>query len=82
MVNAEFFDALEQLEKETGKFISVGYQLNYSRDVLARQAGLLRDTFPGFDFLFSVKANPFPPVMRALAALASTSLARAMPMAS
>ena len=41
----------------------------YSRDVLARQAGLLRDTFPGFDFLFSVKANPFPPVMRALAAL-------------
>ena len=41
----------------------------YSRDVLARQATLLRDTFPVFDFLFSVKANPFPPVMRALAAL-------------
>lgn len=41
----------------------------YSCDVLARQAALLRDTFPGFDILFSVKANPFPPVLRALAAL-------------
>ena len=41
----------------------------YSCDVLARQTGLLRDTFPGFDILFSVKANPFPPVLRALAAL-------------
>ena len=41
----------------------------YSCDVLARQTGLLCDTFPGFDILFSVKANPFPPVLRALAAL-------------
>ena len=41
----------------------------YSRDMLARQAALLHDTFPGFDILFSVKANPFPPVLRALAAL-------------
>ena len=41
----------------------------YAHHVLAQQAALLRDTFPGFDILFSVKANPFPPVMRALAAL-------------
>lgn len=37
---------LEQLEKETGKFISVGYQLNYSRDVLALKQDILDDRFP------------------------------------
>lgn len=36
---------LEQLEKETGKFISVGYQLNYSRDVLALKHDILDDHF-------------------------------------
>ena len=36
---------LEQLEKETGKFISVGYQLNYSRDVLALKHDILDDRF-------------------------------------
>ena len=36
---------LEQLEKETGKFISVGYQLNYSRDVLALKQDILDDRF-------------------------------------
>ena len=41
----------------------------YSSEVLTRQAALLHDTFPGFDILFSVKANPFPPVLRALAGL-------------
>lgn len=37
---------LEQLEKETGKFISVGYQLNYSRDVLALKQDILDDRLP------------------------------------
>lgn len=36
---------LEQLEKETGKFISVGYQLNYSRDVLALKKDILDGRF-------------------------------------
>lgn len=36
---------LEQLEKETGKFISVGYQLNYSRDVLALKQDILDGHF-------------------------------------
>ena len=36
---------LEQLEKETGKFISVGYQLNYSRDVLALKQDILDGRF-------------------------------------
>ena len=41
----------------------------YSRDILTAQAEQLRRTFPGFDILFSIKANPFPPVLQALAAL-------------
>ena len=36
---------LEQLEKETGKFISVGYQLNYSRDVLTLKQDILDGRF-------------------------------------
>ena len=36
---------LEALEKETGKFISVGYQLNYSRDVLALKQDILDGKF-------------------------------------
>lgn len=32
---------LEELERQTGKFISVGYQLNYSRDVLALKQDIL-----------------------------------------
>ena len=41
----------------------------YSHDKLAAQAATLREMFPAYDFLFSVKANPFPPVVKALAAL-------------
>ena len=41
----------------------------YSREILTAQAETLHRTFPGFDILFSVKANPFPPVIRHLAAL-------------
>ena len=31
----------------------------YSREILTAQAETLHRTFPGFDILFSVKANPF-----------------------
>lgn len=41
----------------------------YSRKRLTEQARLLQSTFPGFDILYSVKANPFPPVVQALAEL-------------
>ena len=36
---------LEELERQTGKFISVGYQLNYSRDVLALKQDILSGKF-------------------------------------
>ena len=39
----------------------------YEYDVMARQAAVLRETFPRYDILFSIKANPFPPVVKALA---------------
>ncbi|MBQ0037442.1 MAG: pyridoxal-dependent decarboxylase [Clostridiales bacterium] len=38
----------------------------YSYETLAQQAAKLREVFPAYDFLFSVKANPFPPVVKAL----------------
>lgn len=41
----------------------------YEYDVLRRQTELLQQTFPQYDLLYSVKANPFPPVVRALAEL-------------
>lgn len=40
----------------------------YDYEVLKAQALKLKEVFPAFDFLFSVKANPFPPVVKALAA--------------
>ena len=36
---------LEELERQTGKFISVGHQLNYSRDVLALKQDILSGKF-------------------------------------
>lgn len=39
----------------------------YSLEKLTAQAAKLHEVFPDFDFLFSVKANPFPPVVSALA---------------
>ncbi len=39
----------------------------YEYDVMARQAAVLKETFPRYDILFSIKANPFPPVVKALA---------------
>ena len=41
----------------------------YDGKIIAEQAEVLRDTFPGFDILFSVKANPFPPVLKKMASL-------------
>ena len=41
----------------------------YEYDVLRQQTETLRRTFPQYDLLYSIKANPFPPVVRALAAL-------------
>ena len=38
----------------------------YEYDVMAYQAAVLKQTFPRYDILFSVKANPFPPVVKAL----------------
>lgn len=41
----------------------------YEYDVMKAQVETLRQTFPQYDLLYSIKANPFPPVVRALAAL-------------
>ena len=38
----------------------------YEYDTLRGQAETLHTVFPDFDFLFSVKANPYPPVLKAL----------------
>ena len=38
----------------------------YEYDVMAHQAAVLKQTFPRYDILFSIKANPFPPVVKAL----------------
>ena len=39
----------------------------YSYETLTAQAALLHEVFPAYDFLFSVKANPFPAVVKTLA---------------
>ena len=41
----------------------------YEYDVMKAQVETLRRTFPQYDLLYSIKANPFPPVVRALAGL-------------
>ena len=41
----------------------------YEYDIMKAQVETLRQTFPQYDLLYSIKANPFPPVVRALAAL-------------
>ena len=41
----------------------------YEYDVLRQQTALLRRALPRYDLLYSIKANPFPPVVRALAGL-------------
>lgn len=41
----------------------------YEQQIIRRQVDILRETFPRYDLLYSIKANPFPPVVRALAAL-------------
>ncbi len=41
----------------------------YEYDVMKRQVETLRGIFPGYDLLYSIKANPFPPVVRVLAGL-------------
>ena len=38
----------------------------YEYEALRAQAETLHSVFPDFDFLFSVKANPYPPVLKAL----------------
>ena len=42
----------------------------YEYDIMKAQVETLRQTFPQYDLLYSIKANPFPPVVRALAASA------------
>lgn len=39
----------------------------YRWDMLRRQTDELRRVFPSYDLLYSIKANPFPPLVRALA---------------
>lgn len=39
----------------------------YEYEVLTQQVRTLQQTFPRYDLLFSIKANPFPPVVKALA---------------
>lgn len=41
----------------------------YDGKRISAQAAILRQTFPDFMVLFSVKANPFPPVLKKMAAL-------------
>ena len=41
----------------------------YEGKKIAAQAEILRNAFPAFALLFSVKANPFPPVLKKMAAL-------------
>lgn len=41
----------------------------YDGKVISEQASILHETFPGFCFLFSVKANPFLPVLKKMASL-------------
>ena len=36
----------------------------YRQDLMERQAEILRSSFTEFDFLYSLKTNPFPPVIR------------------
>ena len=41
----------------------------YDGRSISAQADILRNAFPDFTLLFSVKANPFPPVLKKMAAL-------------
>ncbi len=41
----------------------------YDGACIAQQADILKTTFPDFSILFSVKANPFPPVLKKMASL-------------
>ena len=41
----------------------------YDGSILSEQASILHKTFPAFDILFSIKANPFPPLLKKMASL-------------
>lgn len=41
----------------------------YDGKVISEQASILKSSFPDFEFLFSVKANPFPPVLQKMNSL-------------
>lgn len=41
----------------------------YDGKIISEQASLLKKTFPDFGILFSIKANPFPPVLKKMASL-------------
>ncbi|WP_458407841.1 hypothetical protein [Anaerotignum sp.] len=41
----------------------------YDGKVISEQASILKNTFPGFGILFSIKANPFMPVLKKMASL-------------
>lgn len=36
----------------------------YDGSIISEQASILHKTFPAFDILFSIKANPFPPLLK------------------
>ena len=41
----------------------------YDGSIISEQASILHKTFPAFDILFSIKANPFPPLLKKMASL-------------
>lgn len=41
----------------------------YDGKIISEQAAILKQAFPAFGILFSVKANPFPPVLQKMASL-------------
>lgn len=41
----------------------------YDGSIISEQASILHKTFPAFGILFSVKANPFPPLLKKMASL-------------
>ena len=55
---------LEKIRAEQGAPFYI-----YDGKVISEQAAVLRRTFPDFRILFSVKANPFPPLLRKMASL-------------
>ena len=58
---------MNQIEKIRAEYDAPFYI--YDGKVISEQASILNQTFPGFCVLFSVKANPFLPVLQKMASL-------------